>query len=352
MSQNSGAPTGTARVAASTEEASGSANAPRQAPRPTLRGHLEIMRADHWFKNVFVLPGIVAGVGIDRLHVSAGLPLRIAIGLIAVCVVASSNYVLNEVIDAGSDSAHPTKRYRAAPAGRVSVPVAYAQWLALMVVGCALGALISSRFALTLAGLWVMGCVYNVPPLRTKDQPYLDVLTEAVNNPIRLLAGWFIVTSASIAPGSLLLCYWMVGCYFMALKRYAEHRDLSCAERAAYRRSLRWYTEERLLVSVMFYGSSAMLFFGAFVVRYRMELILAAPMIAWVMAAYLSLAFQRDSAVQRPESLWRERRLMVPVVACSAALVLLLTLDIPALPRLLNPTAPTAALRDADTHGP
>ena len=25
--------------------------------RPTLRGHIAIARIDHWFKNVFVLPG-------------------------------------------------------------------------------------------------------------------------------------------------------------------------------------------------------------------------------------------------------------------------------------------------------
>ena len=34
-----------------------------------------------------------------------------------------------------------------------------------------------------------MACVYNVPPVRSKDQPYVDVLSEAINNPLRLLAG-------------------------------------------------------------------------------------------------------------------------------------------------------------------
>ena len=38
--------------------------------------------------------------------------------------------------------------------------------------------------------LWVMGCIYNIPPVRSKDLPYLDVLSEAVNNPLRMLAGW------------------------------------------------------------------------------------------------------------------------------------------------------------------
>jgi len=35
-----------------------------------------------------------------------------------------------------------------------------------------------------------MGLVYNVPPLRTKDRQYLDVLSESINNPLRFMLGW------------------------------------------------------------------------------------------------------------------------------------------------------------------
>ena len=55
-----------------------------------------------------------------------------------------------------------------------------------------------------------------------------------------------------IQPASLLLSYWMVGCYFMAMKRYAEFRDIGDQARAAaYRKSFAYYTEERWLVSIM-----------------------------------------------------------------------------------------------------
>jgi decaprenyl-phosphate phosphoribosyltransferase len=189
--------------------------------------------------------------------------------------------------------------------------------------------------------LWIMAVGYNVPPLRTKDQPYLDVLSEAINNPLRMLAGWFIVTSATIAPASLLLSYWMIGCYFMALKRYAELRALGNSTTAgAYRRSFLHYTPERLIVSIMFYASAAMLFFGAFCMRYRLELILAFPLVALVMAMYLRVALKPDSAAQNPEHLYRERGLMVAVMTTTAALVFLLVVDLPAMHRFVTPTAP------------
>jgi 4-hydroxybenzoate polyprenyltransferase len=186
-----------------------------------------------------------------------------------------------------------------------------------------------------------MGCAYNVAPVRTKDVPYLDVVSEAVNNPLRMLAGWYMTGTSLIPPASLLLSYWMIGCYFMALKRYAEYRDLGNARVAAlYRKSFGFYTEERLLASVVFYSSSAMLFFGAFIVRYRLELLLAVPLIALVMALYLDLSFKPDSAVQRPEGLYRERGLVSSVIVCAALMLLLFLVDIHWVRSAFAPTIP------------
>jgi 4-hydroxybenzoate polyprenyltransferase len=310
--------------------------------RPTLWGHIQIARIDHWFKNVFVFPGLIAAIGVDAARATDGLWMRILVGLASICLVASSNYVINEVLDAPSDRSHPVKRHRPTPAGKVSIPLAYVQWLALMVVGVGLGLFVSRPFALTVFVLWVMGCIYNIPPLRSKDVPYVDVLSEAVNNPLRMLAGWFIGSSGTVAPASLLLSYWMVGCYFMAIKRYAEYNEIGEQQvAAAYRKSFAYYTSERLMVSIMFYGSAAMLFLGAFVMRYRLELILAFPLVALVMAMYLDLSFKPDSAVQRPEGLYREPKLMAAVFACAVAMAGLMLVDIPVLQDIFNPTAPT-----------
>jgi 4-hydroxybenzoate polyprenyltransferase len=296
---------------------------------------------DHWFKNVFVLPGVVTALALDPDQATPGLGARIVIGLLATCLIAASNYVLNEILDAPFDRHHPTKSRRPVPSGRVSVPVAWVQWVALMVAGLGLALTVSGALTLTLATLWLMGCVYNLPPVRSKDLPYVDVLSEAVNNPLRMLAGWFMVGSDSVPPGSLLMSYWMIGAYFMGMKRFAEFRDISDPVRAsAYRRSFAVYTEPRLLVSIMFYGSAAMLFFGAFIMRYRLELILAFPLVALNMAMYLHLAFKPDSAVQRPEGLWREPLLMTGVLACVLVMAILLFVDLPIVDQIFTPTAP------------
>jgi decaprenyl-phosphate phosphoribosyltransferase len=326
----------------------GSSTSPRaglntlRGSSPSIRGHLEIARIDHWVKNVFVLPGIVVALSLESAHLTYSLLIRIIVGLLSTCLIASSNYVINEVIDAPADLYHPTKYTRAVPSGRVSIRWAYAQWIALMILGVWLGFSVSVPFVATMFVLWMMGCIYNIPPLRSKDLPYLDVLSEAINNPLRMLAGWFIVDIIAMPPASLLLSYWMVGCYFMAIKRYAELRCIvNPVQAVAYRQSFGFYTEERLLVSIVFYGSAAMLFFGAFIVRYRLELVLAFPLVALVMAVYLSLAFKENGAAQAPEQLTREPLLMASVMACTLVMAILLWLDIPILHTIFAPTAPT-----------
>lgn len=318
---------------------------PRVA-RPTLRGHIQIARIDHWFKNVFVLPGIVVAAGLDPQHLAPDWPLRTVTGLLSVCLVASSNYTLNEVMDAPFDRSHPVKRTRPVPSGQVSVPLAYVQWIVLMLAGVGLGLLLGLPFAISALALWIMGCVYNIPPVRSKDLPYIDVLSEAVNNPLRMVAGWYIAGTLAIPPASLLLSYWMIGCYFMAMKRYAEYRMIDDPLRAAaYRRSFAFYTEDRLMVAIMFYGTAAMLFLGAFIMRYKLELILSFPFVALVMAVYLSLAFKPNSAVQRPEGLYREPTLMTAVIACTVIMALLILSHIPIVHRIFSPTAPTMVER-------
>jgi decaprenyl-phosphate phosphoribosyltransferase len=319
------------------------------AVRPTLRGHIQIARTDHWFKNVFVVPGILAAIGLDPSNIPSGLVIRMLAGFLSICLVASSNYVLNEVLDAPSDRWHPSKRFRPVPSGKVSPLLAYIQWIALMLVGVGLAYYVSLPLAITHLILWIMGCIYNLPPIRSKDLPYVDVLSEAINNPIRMVAGWYIAGTLSIPPTTLILSYWMVGCYFMAIKRYAEYVHIGSRTAAAYRKSFFFYTRERLMVSIMFYGAAAMLFLGAFIMRYKLELILSFPLVALVMAVYLSLAFKEDSTAQRPEHLYRERSLMLAVISCALVMAGLLLSDIPLLHRIFVPTVPTAAAKVGPT---
>ena len=318
----------------------------RVSLRDRVRAHVAIMRLDHSIKNLFVLPGIVVPLSFLPGHLDRRFLFRVALAMLSVTLVVLSNYVINEVLDAPFDRLDPNKRNKPAAVGLVVTPIAYLQWLALMAAGVGLGLLISPRFAFTTVALWFLGCVYNFPPLRTKDVPYLDVLTEAVNNPLRMLLGWYAVTSALVPPASLLLAYWMISCYFMALKRFSEFSETRDRTRSGADRGLlfRHYTPESLLVSVLLYGLSSMLFLGVFIIRYRIELILAYPLVALAMAVYWKVSFKAGPALQNPEKLYREPLLMTALSAAALFLVLLLFVRIPQLERFFRPTLPQSGI--------
>jgi 4-hydroxybenzoate polyprenyltransferase len=321
-----------------------------------LKAHIAITRLDHSIKNLFVLPGVIVPLSVTPSLFNIRLIYTLFLAFTAITLVACSNYVINEVLDAPFDRLHPVKCSRPAARGLVHISSAYAQWLLMMIAGIAIGLLISRLFALTALALWVMGCLYNFPPIRTKDVPYLDVITESINNPLRMLLGWYAVTSVLVPPVSLLAAYWMIGCYFMALKRFSELSEIKDHVVAgAYRTSFKHYTLESLLVSALFYSSTAMLFLGAFIIRYHIELILSFPLIALTMALYMKLSFKTGSAVQNPEKLYREPLLMASFTATVLAICVLLFIHMPRLERLFMPTLPYsqshAIVRSVPTSG-
>jgi decaprenyl-phosphate phosphoribosyltransferase len=307
----------------------------------TLLDYASIARPDHWLKNVFMVIGVVLAYFYTPsliqglIHGFDGV--RLAVAFFATCLVASSNYVLNEILDAPTDMNHPEKQNRPIPSGRVWLPAAYAEWLLLGGIGFALAWSVNLPFLLAAVSLWIMGLIYNVRPIRSKELPYVDVLSESVNNPIRLLLGWFVVTATTVPPVSLLVAYWMVGAFFMASKRFAEYRSIGDKARAAsYRKSFRWYDDNRLLVSMFFYASAAAMFLGIFIIRYHLELILSVPLIAGFFSMYLRVALKPDSAAQAPERLFKEAGLMIYLVACVAAFVLLMFVRINVLYDMFN----------------
>ena len=305
-------------------------------PAISLKAYIAIARPDHWTKNVFVLPGALIPAVFLQIPFS-DFALRLMIGLVSVCLVASANYVLNEWLDAIFDRHHPKKKNRPSVSGDLRRRIVYSEYGLLAVAGLGIAALVSREFFFTAFILLVMGVVYNVKPFRTKDRVYLDVLTESFNNPLRLALGWFCVTNTPLPTSSLVMGYWMGGAFLMGIKRFAEYRLIDDPAVAGdYRKSFRGYTEEKLLISSFFYAMFCSTLMGVFLVKYRIELLLFLPFLAALFAWYFHLAYLPDSPVQYPEKLHRQTGFMIYCSAVGLVFVLLLLVDVPPLRWFLN----------------
>lgn len=303
-----------------------------------LKPYIKIARPDHWIKQLFILPGLVIADYLCDVGISWKLIGMCLLGLLATSLIASANYVINEWLDAEFDKYHPTKKNRPVVNTDMSVGWVYFEYFLLAILGLAGSLLINIQFFFTNVLLLVMGFLYNVKPFRTKDIPIVDVLSESVNNVIRFMLGWFVVTNEYLPPVSIAFGFWMCGAFLMDIKRFAEYRMIADKETALlYRKSFKWYNEERLLTLGVFYAMLSMFNMGTFFIKYQVELILVIPVMCAIFCYYLKLAFKEDSAVQKPEKLYREPNLLLLCLAFVILFLVLMYAHIPSL-QLLEST--------------
>jgi len=313
---------------------------PQIALQSRWKLYARMARPDHWVKHVFILPGIALAL-ILAPRDAAPLVISLTTGLIAAALAASANYVLNEWLDADFDRHHPLKSTRPAAQEKLSPKVVWSLYLTLTASALALATVPSKLFWLSTLLLIASGWFYNIPPVRTKDLPYLDVLSEAINNPLRLFIGWSMVSGTTLPPGSLIVGYWMTGAFLMAVKRLAEYRTLASSVGAEvaqqYRRSFGWYNESRLVVSIFLYAQLAAFFLAVFLIKYRIEYLLTLPVFALWFASYIRIGLKTDSSAQAPERLFREPLLFALSIVLVVLLLLLTWIDLPILDELTTP---------------
>ncbi len=304
-----------------------------------MKNYIKIARPDHWVKNAFIIPGLAIAVLLTDFTFTPDVVVRFIIGFMATCFIASANYVINEWLDAEFDKYHPTKKFRPVVSENMKLSLVLIEYAILIILGIGLSIFVGRMFMYMELWLLIMGVLYNVKPIRTKDIPYLDVLSESINNMIRLLLGWFIITQEFQPPISILIGYWFAGAFLMATKRFAEYRMIGDPSVAGlYRKSFAHYSETSLLVSSFFYAMCATFFIGVFMIKYRMEYIIAMPFVFGLFCFYLYIAFKPDSAVQKPEKLYKEKSLLAYIVLLVIVLLLLTVIDIPMPSYWVTPT--------------
>lgn len=158
------------------------------------------MRPRQWLKNGFVFaPVIFAGRFLDPEALG-----RVALAVVAFCLLSSASYLVNDVLDRDSDREDPIKKHRPIPAGELSVGAALAGAAVLFAGALGVAALVGVPILAVAAGYGVLIQLYS---LRLKLVPIVEAMVLATGFLLRLAAGALAVP--------VTISHWLVICGFL-----------------------------------------------------------------------------------------------------------------------------------------
>jgi decaprenyl-phosphate phosphoribosyltransferase len=263
------------------------------ARRRAARALLRACRPRQWSKNLLVLAAPSAAGVLDRAAVAP----RVAAAFVALCLLSSATYLLNDVRDRDQDRLHPRKRTRPVAAGEISARVALVAAFALALLGLATGFAVSLKLGALGVGYLALTGSYS---LWWRNIVVLDMLAIAAGFVLRALGGgvaagvylsrWFVIVTAGCA------------IFLIAAKRYAELRNQPAG--VSVRATLARYSAVKLRLTLAAAATVA----GAAYISWALTrtshvvwyLLSAAPFLLWLIR-YSSLI--EEGAGEAPEEL-------------------------------------------------
>ena len=273
---------------------------------------LKLLRPHQYIKNTFVLAGVLFSRQWDIYTL-----LQAAWAFCAFSLSASAVYILNDLSDIEADRAHPKKRYRPLPSGKVSITTARKLAIILFLAAFIPTFLFNDWILVSiLLAYIVMNIAYS---LRLKHIVLLDVFVISMGFMLRLLAGtWGI----GIAPSEwLLLCGMMLTLFLGFCKRTSELLQSAAADDTFAEKSRRVLTEYNTAMLEQFTSitaACAIISFGLYTVSYQTirtqgtsNLIYTLPLVIYGIFRYLFLLHRHGKGTDTAKDLFTDRHLLL-----------------------------------------
>ena len=169
-----------------------------------MKDFFELIRWNHWAKNVFVLaPLFFSGDYYDISNVAESIK-----AFFIFCLVSSCVYIFNDLLDYEADSAHNKKRLRPLPSGRIGKPMAVLILSIMFISACLL--LYTLRMPINFIYVVSLYALINlVYSTGLKHIPVLELILVSSGFVLRLVGGgealsiglspWIITATASLS---------------------------------------------------------------------------------------------------------------------------------------------------------
>jgi len=178
--------------------------------------YFRLLRPFNWIKNFFIFVPIFFAKNIFALEKFQAT----AEAFLVFCLLASSVYIVNDILDIESDKNHSYKKDRPLASGKVSV--AQAVFIEVLLLACVAGLIyyFIPQTAPIFLAYWVLNLLYS---LFFKHIAVLDIVCVAIFYLLRVVVG----AQAAQVPVSewLILCTLFLSLFLIIGKRKAEYRE-------------------------------------------------------------------------------------------------------------------------------
>lgn len=147
--------------------------------------YIKAIRAYQWLKNLLIFIPLITSHSFNEINF-----FQAFIGFIAFNIIASSGYLINDLLDLESDRTHLRKRNRPIASGKLSIPSGSILALILFAAGFLLASFQNFQFLLVLILYFIVSFSYSI---YLKKKALYDVFILALLYSIRVIAGAVVI---------------------------------------------------------------------------------------------------------------------------------------------------------------
>ncbi|MDO8452033.1 MAG: UbiA prenyltransferase family protein [bacterium] len=105
---------------------------------------------------------------------------------VAFCLLSSSNYIVNDILDAPKDRKHPFKKFRPVASGKLPIPIALVSSILCAIVGLFVSLTLGKPFFILAGGFLILQYLYSI---FLKQVSVIDILVITTAYFLRVYAG-------------------------------------------------------------------------------------------------------------------------------------------------------------------
>jgi 4-hydroxybenzoate polyprenyltransferase len=272
---------------------------------------LKEMRPRQWTKNAFIFAALV----FDRKLLVLEAFKSTLLAFFLFCLLASSVYIVNDILDRESDRNHPTKKERPIASGKLPIGLALAVALILLTISLVGAYLLKPAFFVICVVYFLLNLAYSK---WLKHMPLIDVMVIAACFVLRVAAGVSVIEVQRFSPW-LYVVMTLLALYIGFGKRRAEMSILVSDSPQAHRKVLSGYSVEFIdqmitVVSATTIIAYSLYTFSAPNLPDNHAMMLTIPFVLYGIFRYLYLIKIRNAGGEPEELLLKDRPLQATIL--------------------------------------